>query len=102
LAIALRQVNDVSRYGGVEIDNQKRIISFKEKGATIGNGLINGGIYFVNKKWLHTISHTQFSFEKDSIEKFYKEQSFYGYPFSDYFIDIGIPEDYKRAQKELI
>ncbi|MDR3235979.1 MAG: nucleotidyltransferase family protein [Prevotellaceae bacterium] len=102
LTIALRQVKDVSRYGSVEIDNQRKIISFKEKEAATGNGLINGGVYLLNKKLLQNIPQSKFSFEKDILEKFYKEQSFYGYPFSDYFIDIGIPDDYEKAQKELL
>jgi D-glycero-alpha-D-manno-heptose 1-phosphate guanylyltransferase len=102
LTIALRQIKDVSRYGSVEIDNQKKIISFKEKEAATGNGLINGGVYLLNKKLLQNIPQSKFSFEKDILEKFYREQPFYGYLFPDYFIDIGIPEDYEKAQNELL
>jgi D-glycero-alpha-D-manno-heptose 1-phosphate guanylyltransferase len=43
-----------------------------------------------------------FSFEKEVLQKEYKEQNFYGVHFDSYFIDIGIPEDYERAQRELV
>ena len=43
----------------------------------------------------------KFSFEKDYLEKFYKERRMYGVVQDEYFIDIGIPEDFERAQKEM-
>ena len=101
LAVALRKLNDVSRYGSVSIDNTGKIIAFAEKNLSTGEGLINGGIYLLNKNELKNIHLPKtFSFEKEILEKLYKENDFYGMPFDDYFIDIGIPEDYKRAQYE--
>ncbi len=38
--------------------------------------------------------------EKDVFEKLLNNFDFFGFPFSNYFIDIGVPEDYKRAQNE--
>jgi len=102
VAVALRKLEDVSRYGSVSIDNNGKIISFTEKNQTIGEGLINGGIYLLNKSWLKNLLLPKtFSFEKEILEKLYKELDFYGLPFSNYFIDIGVPEDYERVQKEL-
>jgi D-glycero-alpha-D-manno-heptose 1-phosphate guanylyltransferase len=43
-----------------------------------------------------------FSFEKDYLEKYYKARRLFGLIQDRYFIDIGIPEDYKRAQTELV
>lgn len=43
----------------------------------------------------------RFSLEKDVLEKLVSKQPFYGSVSDGYFIDIGIPEDYMRAQKEL-
>ena len=42
----------------------------------------------------------KFSFEQDLLQKKYKDESFYAYPSSAYFIDIGIPEDYKKLIKD--
>ena len=101
LAVALRRVNEVKRYGSVLINNNSKIISFAEKNQTSGEGLINGGIYLLNKNWIKNLHFPNaFSFEKEVIEKLYKENDFFGATFDNYFIDIGIPEDYERAQHE--
>ena len=43
----------------------------------------------------------KFSFETDYLEKFYRIKKMFGVIQDEYFIDIGIPEDYERAQSEL-
>ena len=64
--------------------------------------MINGGIYIINKAaFLGKQLPEKFSFEKDYLERFTKEKKFYGFESDSYFIDIGIPEDYTRAQEEL-
>jgi D-glycero-alpha-D-manno-heptose 1-phosphate guanylyltransferase len=101
LSIALREVDDVARYGSVIIDNQNKISNFTEKNQTSGNGLINGGIYAINKCLFSQVNlQGKFSFEKEIMESYYDRLDFYGLAFNAYFIDIGIPEDYARAQIE--
>ena len=100
LSIALRQVEDTSRYGSVTCDNH-RIIAFSEKAESQGAGDINGGIYAVNRAWLLAQDlPVKFSFEKELMQPLAGQEGFYGLSFNTYFIDIGIPEDYYRAQKE--
>lgn len=100
LSIALRQVNDTSRYGSVTCANNN-IIAFNEKAESVGAGDINGGIYAINRDWLIRQNiPTKFSFEKELMQPMAGNPSFYGLRFTDYFIDIGIPEDYYRAQEE--
>jgi D-glycero-alpha-D-manno-heptose 1-phosphate guanylyltransferase len=102
LSVALRYVENVSRYGAVKTDTDSRIIAFAEKNKVQGEGLINGGIYLVNRNWLMGLKlPEQFSFEKEILETLYKTETFYGLGFGAYFIDIGIPQDYFRAQEEL-
>lgn len=102
LAIALRAEKDVSRYGSIKIDENKKIIDFVEKSATTGEGFINGGIYLLKKELFnHDDFPFFFSFEKEILEKQYFYKEFFGMPFDSYFIDIGIPEHYVRAQIEL-
>jgi D-glycero-alpha-D-manno-heptose 1-phosphate guanylyltransferase len=99
--LALKPMKGFDRYGVVETDRKGRIISFKEK-QFYPAGLINGGVYILNKtKFLSRSLPAKFSFEKDYLEKFYPEALFYGSSQDEYFIDIGIPEDYQRAQIEL-
>lgn len=102
LSIILRQVPDTSRYGSVQTDENQRITSFTEKNNSSGTGMINGGIYLINNNFAQKLPlPKKFSFEKDLMEKLYKQEQFFAMPSDGYFIDIGIPEDYARAQKEL-
>lgn len=99
--LALKPMKNFDRYGVVELNDDTSIISFKEK-KFYENGFINGGIYILNiARFSNEPLPDKFSFEKDYLEKFYSKRKFYGLTQHQYFIDIGIPEDYKRAQTEL-
>ena len=100
-AMALREVEDVARYGSVEMDGENRIVRFTEKNQRSGKGFINGGVYLMNKNLLDNLDVHTFSFEKDFLEKQFSTRLFHAKPYSAYFIDIGIPEDYARAEREL-
>ena len=102
LSIVLREVEDVSRYGSVTISKDNLIALFAEKQVTFGRGYINGGVYLINRKIFEKYPQPKkFSFEKDLMTKYYTQECFYAMPSDGYFIDIGIPEDYARAQREL-
>lgn len=99
--LALKKMHKFDRYGVVNTDAEGVITSFEEKQFK-EEGLINGGIYMLNKEaFLVKGLPEKFSFEKEYLERFTKEKKFYGYKSDGYFIDIGIPEDYSRAQEEL-
>lgn len=99
-SIALKPMKDFDRYGSVMIDDKNRIIGFKEKQFQY-QGLINAGIYLLNKKKFQSLSFPEkFSFEKDFMEKYFERFPMYGFSFNNYFIDIGIPEDYYKAQQD--
>lgn len=103
--LALKPMHDFDRYGVVELRNDQSILSFKEK-MFYKNGLINGGVYTLNvKRFLSEELPEKFSFEKDYLEKkihFLENNSeIFGCVQDNYFIDIGIPEDYKRAETEI-
>lgn len=101
--LVTREVEDVSRYGSVIMDSNNKIIGFEEKNSAAGKGFINGGVYLINKSFLNSFKFPEkFSIEKDFFEKHYNDGAFYGKPCHNYFIDIGIPEDYHRAQKEFV
>ncbi|BAU26507.1 D-glycero-alpha-D-manno-heptose 1-phosphate guanylyltransferase [Aneurinibacillus soli] len=100
ITIALKRMEDFSRYGAVMVENG-RVRSFQEKGYH-SSGNINGGIYIINKQCLEIESlPNTFSFESDVLEKFIMKKEMYGFISEGYFIDIGIPEDYEKAQGEL-
>ena len=98
--LGLKNMSHFDRYGVVELNPDHSIKSFKEK-QWYDSGLINGGVYTLNTdKFLEIGLPHKFSFEKDYLEKYY-HSGIYGFVEDSYFIDIGIPEDYARAQKEL-
>ena len=99
--LALKPMQNFDRYGVVETDANGRVLSFKEK-QYYASGKINGGIYLIDRaRFLQRSFPEKFSFEKDYLEKYCDEGKFYASGQDAYFIDIGIPEDYARAQQEL-
>lgn len=101
LTMALREMEDVSRYGAVDFDEKNRLTAFVEKGARSGNGYINSGIYIFNKQYfLAETKAGNFSLETEFLEPISGEKLIFTKVYNNYFIDIGIPEDFKRAQDE--
>ena len=99
--ISLKPMKNFDRYGVVELDKDYSVQSFNEKQFYV-KGLINGGVYALHAiKFLEEKLPEKFSFEKDYLEALYPKRRIYGVVQVGYFIDIGIPEDYERAQAEL-
>lgn len=100
MTMALRSSDDCCRYGKAVIED-KEVIAFKEKGEK-GIGFINAGVYLINHDLFSQFNLPwQFSFEKDFLLPHVgviKPQAFIA---NDYFIDIGVPDDYIRAKVEL-
>lgn len=100
LVLALKSLTHFDRYGTVRMDPHHRITEFCEK-KFMPRGLINGGIYFFKKKLFEQLNTPdKFSFETDVLEKYSATLHFGGKVFDGFFIDIGIPEDYQKAQHE--
>ena len=98
--LLLKPMTNFDRYGVVELTGHGVVKNFKEK-QFYKEGTINGGLYILNSnKFSDEEFPAKFSFEKDYLEKFYKECRIYGLVQNNYFIDIGIPEDYNRANRE--
>lgn len=100
--LALRKVDNAARYGTIQLGDLNVIDAFKEKDSVEREGLINGGVYILNREVYlsKTESGSVFSIEKDFYEKRIKELNIFGFEYNGYFIDIGIPEDYKKAQDD--
>ena len=99
--LALKPVNAFDRYGAVEIEKQV-VTGFSEK-KYYKSGLINGGVYALSvASFLGKSFAAHFSFEQDYLEKQYRNGRILAMVSDAYFIDIGIPEDYERAQKEFV
>ncbi|ECO2133890.1 nucleotidyltransferase family protein [Campylobacter jejuni] len=93
ICLALKQMNDFDRYGTVNVDEQDLVISFEEK-VFKKQGLINGGIYLLTKDVFNEFDlEKKFSFE-EFLQENYKKLKARAEICDDYFIDIGVPEDY--------
>lgn len=104
-SLSLKPMNNFDRYGVVELNEDDSIKNFKEK-QFYETGFINGGVYALNiPGFIEEGLPEKFSFEKDYLEKkvrrMEKKPGIFGIVQNHYFIDIGIPEDYEKAQKEL-
>jgi D-glycero-alpha-D-manno-heptose 1-phosphate guanylyltransferase len=100
LTLSLKEMTNFNRYGTVELEDSQ-IINFHEK-KELERGFINGGVYILHKKiFSDSQLPTKFSFETDIMEAKVNDYNFQAFKSDGYFIDIGIPEDYKKAQLEL-
>jgi mannose-1-phosphate guanylyltransferase len=103
--IVLVQVTDPSRYGAAELDWEGRITRFVEKpepGRAPSN-LINAGIYILEPEVLEYIPPgRKVSFETEVFPKLAEERKLYGFESHGFWMDIGIPEDYLKANAMLL
>ncbi len=108
--IALMPVEDVSRFGVSEVDEDGRILRFVEKPQGIElerltTKTINAGVYVLEPTILDLIAKdANRSFEYDVFPDILnRELPFYGYVMKDsYWQDIGTPENYLRAHHDLL
>jgi D-glycero-alpha-D-manno-heptose 1-phosphate guanylyltransferase len=101
LTLALTYARDSRRFGTVALEGDKPI-SFLEKGAT-RSGWINGGVYVLSAKAQAMVQSlpVRASLEHDFFSKALSELRCHAYRSRARFIDIGIPEDFARAQRML-
>ena len=100
VTLALKPMRDFDRYGAVDWDGDL-VTGFREK-KYCAEGLINGGVYAIDRSQLDmSLFPKTFSFEREVLEPLTDYGLVAGEVQDGYFIDIGIPEDYARAQREL-
>lgn len=102
LTIALTKKNDTMRYQKICVNNVMKIIAdntFHQKNDSF---YVNAGLYLVaNKNYFSNFEYeydTKISFEEKFIKELINKKSIYGFYSNEFFIDIGLPDDYERAQ----
>jgi D-glycero-alpha-D-manno-heptose 1-phosphate guanylyltransferase len=101
VSLALKPMTDFDRYGKVSVGAEDKVMEFAEK-RPCRQGLINGGIYALKRQSdIFRNLPKKFSFEEELLKPLSAAGMVKGYSFDSYFIDIGIPSDYSRAQTEL-
>jgi len=99
ITIVIKMVEDSSRYGTIQMNEQNEINKFMEKELRTGTGLINTGVYIVKTSALQKIpDKAPCSLEYDFFPAMIGK-NIYGYEVEGRFIDIGTPESYAKAEK---
>jgi len=105
-SLALTPVEDPTIYGVVETGSEGRVKRFIEKPPRdkVTTNMINAGIYILEPDVLSHIAPNTFSmFERDVFPALLeKGQVVCGYPFQDYWIDIGTPDKYLKLHHDLL
>lgn len=96
--IALVRHEDAGRYGTVDLADDGSVRSFIEKSEVGGPALINAGVYVVEREVLDFVEPNRpVSFEREVLPALIGN-GLHGSVVDGFFIDIGIPEDFERAQ----
>ena len=106
VTIALMAVADPSLYGDVEMEPDGRILRFTEKpppGRSATN-TINAGVYVIERETLDLIPEGRVvSIEREFFpDLLARGIAFFGYHAGAYWIDIGTPEQYRQAHRDLL
>ena len=97
--MTVRELEDASRSGVVELSDN-RVTSFRERPTQPGPGLVNAGVYALTRQVVDEFPETG-SLERDVLPRLVSENRVGGVIRQGYFIDIGVPESYERAQTEI-
>lgn len=101
IVLALKPMQNFDRYGTVVYDEKSCAVSAFNEKKHCEEGLINGGVYLVSTKSnIFEGLPQKFSFETAVLEKQCESGNIAGLVQDGYFIDIGIPEDYRKADAE--
>ena len=97
--IVLRQLDDASRFGVVSLEGEQ-VTAFRERPPPGTAGVINGGVYLFDRRLVDHLRPVC-SLEADVMPSLAAAGGLRGSVCSGYFRDIGVPEDFSRAQTEI-
>jgi glucose-1-phosphate adenylyltransferase len=103
-------LDEASRFGIVDVDDQYRIRNFLEKPKNPPGNLVNMGVYVFN---YHTLEQSlkdaqargekDLDFGKHILPRMIEEgQKLYAYPYGGYWIDVGTLDAYWEAHMDLL
>ncbi|GAB4315445.1 MAG: hypothetical protein Kow0019_15590 [Methanobacteriaceae archaeon] len=86
-------------FGVTEIDDENRIVGYKEK--PVINYLVSMGVYIFNPEVLDYVEDDTYFDLPDLINRLISNgETVNGYVFNGYWLDIGRHDDYERANQE--
>ena len=99
VVMAVREIDNAERYGVVVLDGTA-ITEFLERPRQPGPGLVNAGVYRVRKQIFARLE-AKCSFERDTLPALSRDGRVRAVVRQGYFIDIGVPDTFARAQTEV-
>ena len=109
--IAVARVGNSARYGTVQMDRKRRVRAFREKKTNLTSKAdalaparlqsINGGVYLLDRRFFDAIPGNKAVSLEKQIFPALVGKGLYGFVTRGYFIDIGIPSDFRKAQTQL-
>ncbi|WP_407049802.1 HAD-IIIA family hydrolase [Methyloraptor flagellatus] len=101
--VLLREIEDGSRYGAVSVGPDGLVVAFDEKREGSGRQLINAGVYVLRRDAVAaTIRNEPTSIERDVFPTWVADRRLEAVQAQGYFIDIGLPETFEQAGRELL
>ncbi len=101
MTLALRELDVNDRYSGVRLDARGRVIEFQRRDEPVRERLVNGGVYLINPRVLRYLALPQdraLSLEDEILPGLLKDgRCIAGHVVAGEFLDIGLPDDYRRA-----
>ena len=100
-SISLVQVEESSRYGSVKVNKDGKLLAFLEKSQKKQSGLINAGIYLLERNVVKEIPDGEMVSLEREIFPDLIGKGLYGVLCDGPFVDIGTPESFNKAGKIL-
>jgi D-glycero-alpha-D-manno-heptose 1-phosphate guanylyltransferase len=92
-------IDEASDYGGLELDDEGRVLGFVEKGRQ-GPGWINAGVYAAGGRFLRGLPPGASSLERDHLPGLAARGLVRALPARCFFRDIGTPARLAAARQE--
>jgi NDP-sugar pyrophosphorylase family protein len=100
LTVATYEGTEKIDYGVLEIDPESRVVAFAEKPNY--SFIVSMGIYVFNRSVLELVPPDRpYGFDQLMLDMLKLQREVYAYPYDGYWLDVGRPVDYERAQADV-
>jgi D,D-heptose 1,7-bisphosphate phosphatase len=94
-ALSLREIREPDRYDTVELAGSL-VRAIRPRGENLASALINGGVYYLTRRAIEGSSSPS-SLEDGILRSLVGRGGLRAYPYSGFFIDIGVPDSLAAA-----
>ncbi len=99
LTVATYEGTEKIDYGVLEIDPESRVVAFSEKPDY--SFIVSMGIYVFNRSVLELVPpDSAYGFDRLMFDMLRLQRGVFAYPYDGYWLDVGRPADYERAQAD--